>query len=216
MLNSEYLKPDFFSDSDHPAVQNFIQSALDLDGDITAKAAHLFYKVRDEIKYNPYHVILKPDALKASALAVRDNGYCVEKSNLYVAACRALGLPARLSFANVRNHLGTSRLETYLKTDTLVFHGSAEIWLNERWVKLTPVFDKNLCAKLGVEPLDFDPENGCVFQQSDKKGQPFMEYLQDYGSFAVLPFELMIVEWKRFYPHLFEKPVQQAGVIFEF
>ena len=216
MPNLAYLQSDFFSDSAHPAVQNFIQSALDLDGDLTAKAAHLFYKVRDEIRYNPYHVVLKPEALKASALAVRNNGYCVEKSNLYVAACRALGLPARLSFANVRNHLGTSKLESYLKTDTLVFHGCAELWLNERWVKLTPVFDKYLCAKLGVEPLAFEPEKGCVFQQSDKKGQPFMEYLHDYGHFEVLPFELMISEWRRFYPHLFANPVRTEGVIFDF
>lgn len=211
-----YLQPGFYTDSDHPEVIAYVQRVTAGKTHATEQLRALFDAVRDDFRYNPYRVILKPYALKASHLLTKDYGYCIEKSNLFVAGARALGIPARLGFANVRNHLATEKLEQYLRTDLLVFHGFAEVFLEDRWVKVTPVFDRALCDKLGVEPLEFDGVNDCIFQQSDKSGKPFMDYVHDHGTFADVPLDAFIAEMRRVYPHLFVQPIRTDRFEFDF
>ena len=185
-----YLQAGFYTDSDHPEVRAFaLAKAGPDDRPLKERLQALYLAVRDGFAYNPYEVILKPEVLKASHLLGRSYGYCIEKSNLFAAAARSLGIPSRLGFADVRNHLGTAKLERYLKSDVLVFHGYAELWLENRWVKATPVFDAQLCTRLGVEALDFDGSQDSIFQASDKQGNPFMEYVRDHGTYADLPYQ---------------------------
>lgn len=204
-LHAEYLQAGTYIDSDDAAVLAFARANTTATSSPTENAIQLYYAVRDGFRYDPYHLDLRADAMKASHLLGRDSGYCGEKACLLAAAARAVSIPARLGFAIVRNHIGTERLEEYLKTDKLVFHGYTELWLNDHWVKATPAFNKQLCEKLGVAPLEFDGKTDSVFQEFDQKGGRFMEYLHDYGSFADLPREKFIAELKLHYPHFFEE-----------
>lgn len=204
----QYLSAGFYTNSDHPAVMEYTRRITQNISDTKEQLKTIFTAVRDGFSYNPYRVVLKPFALQASYLLTKDYGYCIEKSNLFAACARVLGVPSRLGFANVRNHLATGKLEQHLKTDLLVFHGFAEIFLDGRWIKVTPVFDRSLCDKMGVPPLEFDGENDCIFQQSDKTGNPFMEYVDDHGTFADVPLEAFIAEMRKHYPHLFLKPIK--------
>ena len=43
-----------------------------------------------------------------------------------------------------------------------------------------------------------------MFQEFDKD-RKFMEYLHFYGEFDDVPIELMNLEMRKYYPHLFEK-----------
>ncbi len=211
-----YLQSTYYIDSEHAAVVAYAkQHTAGANSDVERVQA-LFYAVRDGVRYNPYKIILRPAFLKASYQAQKSDGYCIEKSNLFVAACRHIGVPARLGFANVRNHLGTKRLEQILRTDLLVFHGYAEVFLAGRWIKVTPVFDADLCRKMGVQPLDFDGVNDCVFQASDKSGNPFMEYVEEHGSFADLPFDAFVEALRRHYGHLFAERQAGEDMIFDF
>lgn len=211
-----YLQPTYYIDSDHEAVQAFAHKHSAHTSDVVERVQALFYAVRDGVRYNPYRIILRPPFLKASYQAQKTDGYCIEKSNLFVAAARAIGVPARLGFANVRNHLGTKRLEQILRTDLLVFHGYAEVFLHERWVKVTPVFDAALCQKLGVQPLDFDGATDCIFQTSDKTGNPFMEYVHEHGTFQDLPFDAFVEAMRQHYGHLFEQRQLAGDMVFDF
>lgn len=211
-----YLQPNYYTDSDHPDVVAYASRITQGIHEPAARMQALFRAVRDDFRYNPYRVILKPYALKASYLLSKDYGYCIEKSNLLAACARALGVASRLGFANVRNHLATEKLERYLRTDLLVFHGYTELFLHGRWIKLTPVFDRALCERLGVDPLDFDGANDCIFQQSDKGGKPFMEYVHDHGTFDTVPLERFKAEMQRVYPHLFERPIRTEQFEFDF
>jgi transglutaminase-like putative cysteine protease len=112
---------------------------------------------------------------------------------------RARGIPSRLHFANVRNHVGTARLEKMLGTDLLVYHGYTELWLGGRWVAATPAFNRQLCERLGVAPLTFDGVNDSVFQAYDREAGRFMEYVTDHGTHPGIPFEAMIAEWRVHY-----------------
>lgn len=203
MYTQQHLKSTFFIDSDHPAVMAYAHQLCEGLESATDKAVRLFYAIRDGWRYDPSVVSIQPEKLKASHLLSKESGYCIEKALLLAACARAVGIPARLHFANVTNHIGTERIEKILGTHVLVFHGYTELWLGERWLAATPAFNRSLCEKLGVAPLEFNGRQDAVFQEYDAKAGRFMEYLHDYGSFDDLPYELMISEWRRYYGHLF-------------
>ena len=65
----------------------------------------------------------------------------------------------------------------------------AELHLGGRWVKATPAFNRELCDKVGIAPLEFDGERDSLFQPLDLEGRRHMEYVRDRGVFADLPLE---------------------------
>jgi transglutaminase-like putative cysteine protease len=198
-----YLRPTRFIDSDNPRVIAFAQAKTSADITTAQKAVSLYYAVRDGILYDPHEIILEPEAISASHTLERGRGYCVEKSLLLAACGRACGIPSRLGFSIVRNHLSTPKFIAMLRSDKFVFHGYNEFWLNEKWVKCTPAFNKSLCEKFGVAPLEFDGEHDSIFQEFSE-GKQYMEYLHEYGQFDDLPFDLFKSELMLHYPHLFE------------
>ena len=117
---------------------------------------------------------------------------------------RALGVPARLGLARVRNHLATASLEKKLGTDVLTPHGYGAFWNGQKWVKCTPVFNRALCHKLGTSPLEWDAVNDVLFQPLDSGGQRFMEYIVDYGLFTTVPMDFIRDQLWEMYPHAFD------------
>jgi transglutaminase-like putative cysteine protease len=200
---TENLQATYFIDSDHPRVREWARQAVARSEDPVERTKALFLAVRDGFPYDPYRLDLRREALRASEVLQRPRAYCVEKAIVLAAALRSLEIPARLFFGNVRNHIGTGRLEAYLKTDVLAFHGCTEVFLNGRWLKITPAFNKELCARLGVTPLEFDGSNEAVFQEYGGQGQRFMEYLVEHGSFSDMPYELYLAELRKHYGHTF-------------
>jgi transglutaminase-like putative cysteine protease len=195
-----YLTPTYYLDYNHKVVENYVAKHISIDDTPKEKAVKLYYAIRDDFKYNPYDISLKPEHFKASYLLQRTDGYCIEKALTLAACARAAGIPSRLGFSNVTNHIGTSKLEEMLGTNVLVFHGYTEMWIEGKWVKATPAFNAQLCQKLGVAPLEFDGEQDSIFQAYNNGGK-FMEYLHEYGTFEDLPYQLMVSEWKKHYEH---------------
>ena len=198
------LTPTYFIDSDNPAI---IDRALAIaaSGDTALdKAVKIFYWVRDCIPYNPYRTTYDRDHYRASFILSQGDGFCVQKAVLTAALSRAAGVPCRLRFATVRNHLVTKRLREAMKTDIFVFHGLVEFFLEGRWIKATPAFNLSLCEKFGILPLDFNGREDSILHPFDREGRRHMEYIHDFGSFDDLPFEQMAGEFRRHYPHLEE------------
>lgn len=201
---AETLSPNAFVDSDHPLVVAYAERHRSSDGPV-ASAVALYYAVRDGFRYTPWEVSLHASDFRASAVAARSyerGGHCIDKALLLAGCARALGIPSRLHFANVRNHVGTAKLEKKLGSDVLVFHGYAELYLEQRWVAATPAFNAELCAHLNVPALEWDGRHDSIFQTYAPDGTRFMEYVHDYGAFADIPFSMMISEWKTHYPAL--------------
>jgi transglutaminase-like putative cysteine protease len=195
------LAPNRFVDSDHPELVAFARSHA---GPTPRESAvQLYYEVRDRLRYNPWRVRFRAEDYTASGVLLRDpaeGGHCIDKALLLAGACRALGIPSRLHFANVRNHVGTARLEEKLGTDLLVFHGYTELYLDGSWVAATPAFNLELCQHLGVAPLEFDGRTDSIFQEYDRGGSRFMEYVEDHGVHADIPLAQMLAEWEKHYP----------------
>jgi len=214
---NEYLKPTEFLDSDEVSVREFANRSIGSAPSDRDRAVALYYAVRDGFQYDPYVLDLRREGLRASKLLTKTRGYCVEKAVLLAASARAVGIPSRLSFYIVRNHIATDRLEKLLERNYLVFHGAAEMMLEDEWIKATPAFNRRLCDFLGVEPLEFDGTSDSIFQEFDRTGSRFMEYLHDYGAFSDLPYETYLEELNKHYPHIFDNDSYSNGdLIFDF
>ena len=185
-------------DSDHPDVVAFAQRAQgDTDREV---AVALFYAVRDGFRYDPYRLDLSPAGMRASTVVQRGYGWCVTKATLLTAACRARGIPARLGFADVRNHLSTARMREAMGTDIFFWHGFSEILLDGQWLKATPAFNIELCDKFGLLPLEFDGRSDSVYHPFDKAGHRHMEYVRERGSFDDVPLEQILADLIAAYP----------------
>jgi transglutaminase-like putative cysteine protease len=206
----EYLQPTFYIDSDSPVVIEFSRAFAKGETDMD-RAISLFRAVRDEILYDPYNIVLFPKEFKASVIIGKRKGYCVAKAIALAAVARAAEIPSRVGFADVKNHLSTERLRRLMKTDVFVFHGYSELFLNGRWIKVTPTFNMSLCEKFGVRPLEFDGMSDCLFHEFDRKGDRHMQYLHDHGAFADVPFERIVEELQRHYPEFFPRSGVAAG-----
>jgi transglutaminase-like putative cysteine protease len=162
--------------------------------------------VRDGLRYDPYSVELAPNGLVASNVLARGRGYCVAKAGVLAATARAIGIPSRLGFADVRNHLATPRLLEMMGTDVFYYHGFTELLLEHRWVKATPAFNVQLCERFGVEPLEFDGRNDSIFHPYDTGGRRHMEYVNDRGTRDDMPIEELREAMARFYPQMILTP----------
>jgi transglutaminase-like putative cysteine protease len=195
-------------DSDHPAVRAFAARHAE-GGTDRERAVALYYAVRDQFRYDPYRIDLSPHGMRASTVLEIGYGWCVTKAALLAAACRAVGIPARMGFADVRNHLSTQRMREMMATDIFTWHGYADLWLDGQWVKATPAFNLALCERFGLHPLDFDGREDSVYHPFDKSGQRHMEYLVDRGRYDDVPLAELVADFRERYPRWLE----EAGTV---
>jgi transglutaminase-like putative cysteine protease len=194
-----YCRPGRYVDSDHPEIRRFAAEA-GTGRDDREKAVALYYAVRDGIRYDPYRIDISEGGLKASRTLALGHGFCINKAALYAAALRALGIPARLGFADVRNHLTSPKLAAVMQTDLFIFHGYTEVWLEGRWVKATPAFNLSLCQKAGVLPLEFDGRTDSIFHPFDRSGRRHLEYLRHRGTYEDVPRDEIVSAFLATYP----------------
>lgn len=198
------LAPGTYVDSDDPDVRAFAAKHAAGASDPVEKARRLYTAVRDEILYDPYVNYASPDVYRASACLRAGRGFCIGKAALLAAAARALGIPSRVGFADVRNHLATPRLLDLVGGDVFTWHGYTALYLDGRWVKATPTFNLWLCQRFGVRTLDFDGKNDALFHPFDSNGRRHMEYLRYHGEFADVPAERIMAAFRVNHPRMFE------------
>lgn len=186
---------DTFVDADHPAVKEFAESATRGAQTDRERAVALYHAVRDGIWYDPYTASENPEDYRASAVVAAGRAYCIPKAVLLCAAGRAVGIESQLGFADVRNHLNTEKLRERMgDLDVFPWHGYTLFKLDGRWVKATPAFNAELCARFNVTPLDFDGEHDALLQAYTDDGRAYMEYVRDRGIYDDLPFEQIMAD----------------------
>ena len=198
----EALTPGEYIDADHPAVRAFAQAHDGDDATPRARAVALYYAVRDSLRYDPYRIDMDPEGMRASAVLASGRGFCVTKAVVYAAVLRAAGIGARIGFADVRNHLSSPRLREAMGTDLFRYHGYTEVFLDGRWVKATPAFNRELCEKAGTRPLEFDGREDSVFHAFDSSGRQHMEYVAEHGPRWDLPYEEVMAAYRAAYPKM--------------
>lgn len=189
---SAWLEPTYFLDWESPAILEFSERATHGAKSKRERASRLFYAVRDAFRYDPYGVRREAETYRASHIAKTSSGFCVTKAVFLTAVARASGLPARLGFADVRNHLATPKLLERMGTDVFFFHGYSEFHLDGQWLKAAPTFNRELCERFAVKPIEFDGTADALLHEFDAGGRRHMEYVTERGSFDDLPFDEMI------------------------
>lgn len=194
-----YKAPAEYVDSDHPRVVALAER-MAADAGPAQLAVRIFEFVRD-LRYGA------PDfddlnSFRGSETLARGGGYCVPKACAFAALARAAGLAARLAFADVTNHLASPRTLELMGGRTFAWHGYAQVWLDGRWVSVSPTFDTELCARLGAPPLTFDGAHDAHLQAVDHTGRTFMRYLRRHGAFHDVPARFLAREMPRRYPRM--------------
>jgi transglutaminase-like putative cysteine protease len=206
---SPFLAPGRYIDSDHPQVAAFAArhaaGASELE-----RAVALYYAVRDGVRYNPFLDFTDEATYRGSHCLATGQGFCVGKAALLAAVARAAGIPARVGFADVKNHLTTPALRERMGTDLFVYHGYTELLLEGKWVKATPAFNLELCRRFKVKPLEFDGREDSIFHPFDEDERRHMEYLRDRGSHADVPVAEIMQAFREAYPALYAMGRQSA------
>ncbi|MES2842438.1 MAG: transglutaminase family protein [Pseudomonadota bacterium] len=195
----EHLSPTQAINSDHAAIVSFAQAHA-LGSSARERAVSIYRAVRDQVRYDPYRIDLSDHGMAASTVLAQGFGWCVPKAVLLAAVARAAGIPARLGFADVKNHLSTEKLRQTMQTDVFVWHGYTELWIDDAWRKATPAFNLELCEKFGLLPLEFDGVHDSLYHAFDRAGRQHMEYVNERGSFDDLPLAQIRAVFAEVYP----------------
>jgi transglutaminase-like putative cysteine protease len=193
-----------FIDSSDPDVDAFARQETAGAADAISRAVKLYYAVRDGIFYDPYYVGEARAYFRASDCLRAMRGFCIPKAALLAATARSVGIPARVGYADVRNHLSTKRLLELIGGDLFIWHSFTELYLEGMWVKATPAFNLSLCKRFDVHPLEFDGRHDSLFHEYDLGGRRHMEYVRDRGSYADVPYDTIIADFKNMYPRWLE------------
>lgn len=209
---NQYLEPTAFFDYEHPQLKTWIAEQLaGVGADPVAQITTLYLAVRDGVSYNPYVFRTDPATFRASHALTNGESYCIPKAVLLGAAARSIGIPSRLGLADVRNHLSSPKLIEWLRSDIFRMHGYIELYLNERWIKATPAFNRELCQLMQVAPLEFDGLHDSIFQEYTEAGRAHMEYVNDHGLFDDVPHRFIVAGIEDAYPHLFGEGADPAA-----
>jgi transglutaminase-like putative cysteine protease len=194
-----YLTPTEIIDSNHPKIRNYADHIVGGSSDPVERAVLLYLAVRDGIRYDPYTPFHLPEHYRASAVLARGRSFCVPKVSLLCALGRASGIPSRVGFATVKNHLATRQLIEFLGSNVFVYHGFVEFYLDEKWVKATPAFNRELCERHKVEPLEFNGREDSLFHSFNREKKKYMEYVEYQGTYGDIPVDDIVAAWKRAY-----------------
>jgi transglutaminase-like putative cysteine protease len=202
MDEARYLAPGDFIDSAAPNVVAFARETVRSARDDRERIILLYNRIRDGILYDPYVDFFDPTNYRASSVLAAGRGFCVGKAALLSACARVVNVPARVGYADVRNHMTSPRLQDLLKTDVFLWHSYSDIFLDGRWVKATPAFNNSLCERLGLHALEFDGRADSLFHPFDRAGRRHMEYVLDRGPFADVPCQRIIADFSVHYAAL--------------
>lgn len=210
---SEYKKqllPTPIINADHDAVRAYARQQAGPSENPVDQAVSLYYAVRDGIRYNPYKFELTVNGLKASTTLAEGEAWCVPKAALLAACCRVMEIPARVGYADVRNHLSTKRMREAMKTDIFHWHGYTPIFLQGKWVKATPAFNRELCEKFRLRTLDFDGKADSIYHPFDLDGNRHMDYIKFRGEYDDVPLQEMKETFEDMYKRLSSSTVEAS------
>ena len=197
--NPLYLAPTEIIDSTHPKIRDYARKVVGAGGAPVERAVRLYLAVRDEIRYDPYTPFHRPEHYRASLVLQRGRSFCVPKVSLLCALGRTCNIPSRVGFATVKNHLATKQLIDFLGSNIFVYHGFVEFYLEGKWVKATPAFNRELCEKHKVEPLEFNGREDSLFHPFNQENKKYMEYVKYHGTYSDIPVDTIVAAWNEAY-----------------
>lgn len=194
-----FLEPAPGIQCDHPEVLALARKIVSGANNDREAAAKLFTWVRDSVRYSPYVPFDDLNDYLALSTLKRGKGYCVQKSALLCALARAVGIPARLGFADIENHQLPAGLAEVLGSAIMAHHCFVEWFVGGRWLKSTPSFEEPLCAERGWRLVEFDPEEDSLLATTDLANRPHITYVRKLGWRQGVPLDEILEAWQQEY-----------------
>ncbi len=207
-IGREYLDSTFYIDSQSQVVSSLAKEITANHKDPIERAISIYYWTRDKIVYDPYSSFSSNEEIftesykeryKASTIIEIKRGWCVQKACVLAALARALKIPSRLRFADIRNYCVPQKLKDQMGTNFFIFHGYTELFLDKKWVKATPAFNVELCEKFNLPPVEFDGVRDAVLAEKTSDGRKYIEYVNDRGTYSDFPFETILETLSSYY-----------------
>lgn len=197
----EFLKSTYFIDSKSDLIKEMAKTILAQTKDNYIEIAKkIFYFTRDKIRYDPYSSFTDiKRRYKASYILKKGRGWCVQKACVLAALARAMNIPSRLHFVDIKNYVVPEKLLNIMGTNVFVFHGYTELYLGNVWIKATPAFNIEMCKKLGLRTVEFDGKLDAILPQTTLHGEKYIEYVKDRGVYNDFPFDLIFNTLKEYY-----------------
>ncbi len=164
----DYLAVTELCDHDNPWLLELAEEIVDAAGTNTERAIHIFYYVRDQVRFS-----IAYSRSKASKTLKRGYGDCVSKTNVQVALLRAVGIPARFRKAKVESvtlhHLISDFV--YKQMPPTASHFWPECFLTGKWISCEAFLDKplyegmlrkGLITKKQVARIDWDGKTDLI------------------------------------------------------
>ena len=94
--------------------------------------------------------------------------------------------------------------------------GQSADHIRRRWVKATVAFNRSLCEKARILPLEFDGRHDSLYHPFDLEGRQHMEYLHDYGHFADVEYDAILAKFAEVYPRMASTATSDAELSGDF
>lgn len=193
MENMEvYLRATRDIDSDHPAITELSQRLTSHCSTAGEKAVSLFGYVRDECHYNMYATTSEREAYRSSAILQSGQGWCLQKAILLASLGRAAGIPSRLIMVSIRNHKSPPEAVELMGGNVFFPHAYNHFFIDGRWVKAAATFDREICQRIEVPVVEFDGIHDAILPACDNNGQPYIDYLEEFGYFSDIPWAMIL------------------------
>ena len=130
----KYLKPTYFCESNDPII-------IETSKKITKKSdpRKLFEWVRDTYAWSVRKIVGAKGILKRE----HKEALCIDKTNLFIAICRAKGI-------NTRYIIIKCDIKNKITGKDRIFHILAEVFFNEKWIIADPTFGSHTKAFIDI------------------------------------------------------------------
>lgn len=164
------------ADYEHSLVQSTSHELT--DGSMTAeeKVEKLFGFVRDEIRF---YFPEEGDFVKASETITSKRGQCNTKGTLFLALCKAVGVPARLHFPLISKEIqkGFFTGFGYWMMPKEISHSWIEVRIDDKWHRIDAyINDTHLHEAASKELGRRGWKTGFSVSKSDSKSEPSSEF----------------------------------------
>jgi transglutaminase-like putative cysteine protease len=127
----DFCKPTRYCESNNPEIKKLAENISKNKKTQRGASIALFNWVRDNIRYDLI------TTLSAREILENKSTLCVGKTNLFIALCRAIGIPAR--YVMFKGNLKSPRKDI---VSNEARHTAAEIYVNNKWIITDPAFEK--------------------------------------------------------------------------
>lgn len=157
------------SDDDHPLVRETAARLIAGETTVRGKLEKLFYYLRDDIKFG---FAKDWDSMRASQVIELGMGQCNNKSTLFLALCKVVGIPARVHYGLIK----TKIMRGIFPTIAMAFmprqgsHSWLEVEVEGKWRRIDSyITDKDLFEAAARELMNKGWEIGYAIALSEGK-----------------------------------------------